>query len=231
MKRGVPTPPRSDDAPIGPHDPRSHTLFRMASQLLFVNIDFINYTPNRMINNLSFYSPSTILNLRSSLSETLSIPSNHFHFLYNAKPINDNFRLIDKHTYQVLLRQPITPSPSSTGIYIAFFYHQTIHLVNVIEKKLYTCIDEPKIGYSMVYIDWSTFDEDEDYNARLSLKKDLCEEFGLDPTSSLFGIHQCPFQHIHIYQDFLEKFLEEDDEEELFEFDPEDDIDGDLLVD
>jgi hypothetical protein len=202
----------------------------MASQLLFVNIEFVNYTTPRISNNLSFYSPSTIKNLRSSLSENLSIPLNHFHFLQNGQPINDQFRLIDQHTYQVLLQQPqmTTTSPS---IYIAFFHHQTIHLLNLIEKRIYTCIDEPKIGYSMVYVDWNTFDDDEDYSARLSLKKDLCEEFGLDQSSSLFGIHQCSFQHIHIYQEFLEKFLEEEDVDELFEFDPEDDMDGDLLID
>jgi len=94
-------------------------------------------------------------------------------------------------------------------------------------------MDGEKIGYSMVYVDWNTFDDDEDYTARLSLKKDLCEEFGLDQSSSLFGIHQCSFQHIHIYQEFLEKFLEEGDaaDDELFEFDPEDDMDGDLFID
>lgn len=190
-----------------------------------------------MMNGLSFYSPSTILNLRSSLSENLSIPSNHFHFLRNGQPVNDHFRLIDQHTYQVYLQLPTTPttetpsssSSSSPCIYIVFFYHQTIHLLNVIEKKIYTCIDEPKMGYSIVYVDWNTFDDDEEYEARISLKKDLSEEFGLDATSSLFGIHQCPFQYIRTYQDFLEKYLEEEneDEEEQFEFDPEDDIDGD----
>ena len=81
----------------------------------------------------------------------------------------------------------------------------------------------------MIYVDWSTFDdEDEDYKARISLKSNLIEEFGLDPSSSLFGINMCPFHHIKIYQEFLDKFLEEDeDEEQLFEFDPEDNIDGD----
>lgn len=84
-----------------------------------------------------------------------------------------------------------------------------------------------------MYVDWDTFDEEYE-NARSFLKKDLCEEFGLDSSSSLFGIHQSPFQYIHIYQEFLEKFLEndeDDDEEEVFEFDPEEMVDGDLLVD
>ncbi len=204
----------------------------MASQLLFVKIEFVNYTTPRISNNLSFYSPSTIKNLRSSLSENLSIPSNHFHFLQNGEAINDQFRLIDQHTYQVLLEHP-KMTMNHPSIYIAFFHHQTIHLLNIIEKRVYTCMDGEKIGYSMVYVDWNTFDDDEDYTARLSLKKDLCEEFGLDQSSSLFGIHQCSFQHIHIYQEFLEKFLEEDDaaDDELFEFDPEDDMDGDLLID
>ncbi len=208
-----------------------HTLFRMASQLLFVNIEFINHASSKTINNLSFYSPSTILNLRNSLSETFSIPSNHFHFFQNHQSINDQFRLIDQHTYQVLLQQPIQVNTPASGIYIAFFHHQTIHLLNAKQKKVYTSIDEPKLGYSIVYVDWDTF-EDEYENARSFLKKDLCEEFGLDSSSSLFGIHQSPFQYIHIYQEFLEKFLEnDDDEEEVFEFDPEEMVDGDLLVD
>lgn len=199
----------------------------MASQLLSVNIEFIHPQSTRMMNGLSFYSPSTILNLRSSLSENLCIPSNHFIFLQNGHRVNDQFRLIDQHTYQVLL-QPTQPTTTTPSIYIVFFHHQTIHLLDVNQKKIYTCIDEPKIGYSIVYVDWNTFDEDEEYEARISLKKDLSEEFGLDPSSSLFGIHQCPFQYINIYQEFLEKFLEEeDDDDEQFEFDPEDNIDGD----
>lgn len=204
----------------------------MASQLLSVNIEFIDPSSTRMMNGLSFYSPSTILNLRNSLSENLCIPSNHFNFLRNGQPINDDFRLIDQHTYQVYLQLQTTPTTettsSSPSIYIVFFYRQTIHILNVNKRKIYTCIDELKIGYSIVYVDWNTFDDDEEYEARISLKKDLSEEFGLDPTSSIFGIHQCPFQYIDTYQDFLEKYLEEEDEEEeQFEFDPEDDIDGD----
>jgi hypothetical protein len=202
----------------------------MASQLLFINIEFLNQSSARFINNLSFYSPSTILNLRQSLSETLSIPSDHFHFFQNHKQVNDQFRLIDKDSYQILLHQPIQNNTSASGIYIAFFHHQTIHLLNAQKKKVYTSVDEPKLGYSIVYVDWDTF-EDEYENARSFLKNDLCKEFGLDPTSSLFGIHLSPFQYIHIYQEFLESFLEEEEEPEIFKFDPEDNVDGDLLVD
>lgn len=199
----------------------------MASQLLSVNIEFLHPSSTRVINGLSFYSPSTISNLRSSLSENLSIPSNHFHFLRNGQLVNDQFRLIDQHTYQVFLQQPVTTT-NSPSIFIAFIYHQSIHLLDVSLKKLYTSIDQMKIGHSIIYVDWSTFDDDEDYQARISLKKDLIEDFGLDQTSSLFGMNMCPFQHIKTYQEFLDKFLEDDDEEEeLFEFDPEDNIDGD----
>jgi hypothetical protein len=198
----------------------------MASQLLFVNIEFIHSSSTRLINDISFYSPSTISNLRSSLSENLSIPSSHFVFLQNGQHINDQFRLIDQHTYQVLLQQPtISNFPS---IFITFFYHQSIHLFDLSSKKLYTSIDQLKIGHSIIYVDWSTFDDDEDFQARISLKNNLIEEFGLESSSSLFGINMCPFQHIKIYQEFLDKFLEEDeDDEQLFEFDPEDNIDGD----
>ena len=107
----------------------------MASQLLSVNVEFLHQYSTRVIHDLSFYSPSTIQNLRSSLSENLSIPSNHFHFLRNGQVVNDQFRLIDQHTYQVFLQQPTTTT-NSPSIFIAFFYHQSIHLLDVSSKKL-----------------------------------------------------------------------------------------------
>jgi hypothetical protein len=210
----------------------------MASHLLFIHIELTHQTSSRILNNLTFYSPSTISTLRNSLSENLSIPANHLIFFENGHPLNDQIRLIDQHMYQVRLQQPSFQQPlikqqslqpiSTTlpSIYVVFFHHQTIHLLNVIEKKIYISYDNPKIGLSMVYIDWDTFN-DEEYNPHISLKEDLIKEFGFDSSGSLFGIHQCPFHHIHTYQTFLEKFLEEMDEEEQFEFDPEDPIDGD----
>jgi hypothetical protein len=208
------------------HIHSSIDLKQMASQLLFVNIEFLHPSSTRIINGLSFYSPSTISNLRDSLSENLSIPSRHLHFLQNGCGVTDKYRLTDKDTYQVYLQQPVITSVPS--IFIAFFYHRSIHLLDLSLKKVYTSLDQMKIGESIIYVDWSTFDDDEDQQARISLKKDLIDEFGLETSSSLFGINMCPFQHIKSYQEFLDKLLEEDEEEEeQFEFDPEDNIDGD----
>ena len=135
-------------------------------------------------------------------------------------------------------------------IYMAFAFSGYVRLFDVTSGVILSPLPFLRLGYSVVYADWGRLrplTKDLAVEPTTWLYDRLRRDYGILPTSSIFGLHTAPLTELRRYRTAVEHWisshtategepgrdnvLEEEDEEEGEEEDMEEDMDLDLDLD
>ena len=135
--------------------------------------------------------------------------------------------------------KPIKPLP----IYFAFYHRHITYLVDHQHGAILSPHPRMRLGSCVVYVDWGRFQSVmascPNVEPMTWMYDRLQRDFGITPTSSVFGVYAAPYAKINFYQsvvmqwlDKQEKRVEGEGEEDVEEDVEEDDIDAiDTYVD
>jgi hypothetical protein len=147
--------------------------------------------------------------------------------------------------------QVVSEPMKTLPIYVAFYYKHITYLLDQKHGAILSPHPRMRLGESVVYVDWGRFQPAmascPTVEPMTWMYDRLQRDFGILPTSSIFGIHSAPLSQIKLYQSIIQQWLEkmgskiaieqtdeeeeqDDDEEEEEEEEEEEDFE-DILDD